>query len=87
MASVTGERTAVAALAARVPSAQGDAVLGPVEVPGDDAALAPPVRLLVRVPWQRGRELARELAASLAVRSARREGGQVRVQLDPKEIV
>jgi primosomal protein N' (replication factor Y) len=88
MASVTGDRTAVTALVARVSSATGDAVLGPVELPDREAgSLAPPVRLLVRVPWQRGDELARELAASLAVRSAHREGGQVRVQIDPSEIV
>ncbi len=48
---------------------------------------APPVRAVVRVPVRDGRRLARELAASLAVRSARREPGSVRVELDPKEIL
>jgi len=48
---------------------------------------APPVRAVVRVPVRDGRRLARELAASLAVRSARREAGSVRVELDPKEIL
>jgi len=33
-----------------------------------------------------GQALARSLAASLAVRSARREGGTVRVQLDPTDL-
>ncbi|MGN6238881.1 MAG: primosomal protein N', partial [Cellulosimicrobium cellulans] len=46
-----------------------------------------PVRAVVRVPVRDGRRLARELAASLAVRSARREPGSVRVELDPKEIL
>jgi primosomal protein N' (replication factor Y) len=101
MASVEGERTAVSAVVGRVALATGEAVLGPVTLdpvsPGrqgraaDDGALVlpggEPVRVLVRVPWEQGRELARQLAASLAVRSARREGGDVRVRLDPKEIV
>jgi primosomal protein N' (replication factor Y) len=100
MASVEGERTAVSAVVGRVALATGDAVLGPVTLDaapsarggrGDDGTLvlpgSEPVRVLVRVPWEQGRELARQLAASLAVRSARREGGDVRVRLDPKEIV
>jgi len=100
MASVEGERSAVSAVVARVALATGDAVLGPVTVDPrssgraggrDDGPLVlpgeEPVRVLVRVPWEQGRELARQLAASLAVRSARREGGDVRVRLDPKEIV
>ncbi|TGJ97034.1 primosome assembly protein PriA, partial [Actinotalea fermentans ATCC 43279 = JCM 9966 = DSM 3133] len=72
--------------------------LGPVEVPeaavrparggaGRDPSLQPPVRTIVRVPLREGRGLARELSASLAVRSAKREGGSVRVQLDPKEML
>ncbi|WP_170963731.1 hypothetical protein, partial [Cellulosimicrobium cellulans] len=48
---------------------------------------APPVRAVVRVPVRDGRLLARELGASVAVRSARREPGSVRVELDPKEIL
>ncbi|GMA25930.1 putative primosomal protein N' [Luteimicrobium album] len=100
MASVEGERTAVSAVVGRVALATGDAVLGPVTLEpapssrggrsSDDALVLPgsePVRVLVRVPWEQGRELARQLAASLAVRSARREGGDVRVRLDPREIV
>ncbi|MFD7311536.1 primosomal protein N' [Promicromonospora sp. NPDC059942] len=46
-----------------------------------------PVRTVLRVPLAQGDELARRLKASLAVRSARREGGTVRVQLDPKEML
>jgi primosomal protein N' (replication factor Y) len=70
-------------------------VLGPVPVPEPLAAgatalqesLDPPVRALVRVPVADGRALARSLAASMAVRSARREGGQLRVRLDPEEML
>ena len=99
VAAVTGDRPAVAAVLGRVGLAGPDTVLGPVEVPapargrgeGDGPAPAmvdaPPVRAVVRVPVRDGRRLARELAASLAVRSARREPGSVRVELDPKEIL
>lgn len=114
VAAVTGDRTAVEAVVARVglredPGA-GSGVLGPVELdpdavgrgPGGRGTGAPssgrggaagvqaldlPVRTVLRVPLAQGDELARRLKASLAVRSARREGGTVRVQLDPKEML
>lgn len=124
VAAVTGDRTAVDAVVARVGLREdlgtGSGVLGPVEVdpeamgrgpggrgtgapsggrpggaPGRGApargtalqALDQPVRTVLRVPLAQGDELARRLKASLAVRSARREGGAVRVQLDPKEML
>jgi primosomal protein N' (replication factor Y) len=131
VAAVTGDRTAVDAVVARVGLREdpgtGSGVLGPVEVdpdamgrgPGGRGAAAPsagrggagrgtasrgtasrsavggvavqalelPVRTVLRVPLAQGDELARRLKASLAVRSARREGGTVRVQLDPKEML
>lgn len=87
LAAVTGPRDAVQAVVGRLelPSAQ---VLGPVVVPGSGrpGALEADVRALVRVPRAQGAVLARALAASAAVRSARREGGSVRIQLDPQEI-
>lgn len=45
------------------------------------------VRALVRAPLGEGQALVRAVAASLAVRSARREGGTVRVQVDPAEML
>ncbi|MGW6004964.1 primosomal protein N' [Oerskovia enterophila] len=98
VAAVTGDRQAVDAVVARVGLADASTTLGPVEVtegagrparggPGRDPSLQPPVRTIVRVPLREGRRLARELSASLAVRSAKREGGSVRVQLDPKEML
>ncbi|XXM85187.1 primosomal protein N' [Cellulosimicrobium sp. PMB13] len=95
VAAVTGDRAAVAAVLDRVDLASPETVLGPVEVAparADDTpdlagGAARPVRAVVRVPHGQGRELARQLGASLAVRSARRENGSVRVQLDPKEIL
>lgn len=86
MAAVVGPRDAVGALVARV---EGAEVLGPIPVPGAPAAgpaLESDVRALLRVPRSEGVTLARRLAASAAIRSARREGGTVRVQLDPADL-
>ncbi|MGW6130562.1 primosomal protein N' family DNA-binding protein [Cellulomonas sp. NPDC055163] len=47
----------------------------------------PEVRALVRAPVAVGDALVRTVAASVAVRSARREGGTVRVQVDPAEML
>jgi len=86
MAAVTGPRDAVDILLARLDLPDAE-VLGPVPVgEAEDGALEPDVRAIVRVPRPRGAALARALAASLAVRSARREGGSVRVVLDPTEL-
>ena len=91
VAAVTGDRGAVGAVVGRVALAGPDTVLGPVEQPDADprrgATLEPQVRTVLRVPLARGAELAAQLRASLAVRSARREGGTVRVQVDPKEML
>ena len=86
MAAVVGRRDAVLAVVRRV-EVPGLDVLGPVPVdersPG---ALEPDVRAVLRVPRAGGTALARSLAASMAVRSAKREGGSVRTQLDPTEL-
>nr|WP_216645670.1 primosomal protein N' [Isoptericola halotolerans] len=87
VAAVTGDQAAVDALVGRVELADGAAVLGPVDLPDDGARLEAAVRVVVRVPLARGVDLARQLRASLAVRAARREGGAVRVQLDPAEML
>ncbi len=85
MASVSGPRQAVDLVVGRV-AAPGLAVLGPVPVASSDA-LDPDVRALLRVPPASAPALARSLAASLAVRSARREGGALRAQVDPMEVM
>lgn len=85
IASVTGPRDAVDTLVARLDVPQLE-VLGPVPVDAREESLEPEVRALVRVPRSHGSALARSLAASQAVRSARREGGTVRVQLDPADL-
>jgi primosomal protein N' (replication factor Y) len=88
MAAVTGEPAAVATLLSGV--AEGFEVLGPV--PADrgaarDEARSGPVRALVRAPRDQGAALARALHAAQAARSARKDAGQVRVQLDPAELI
>ncbi|MCL1870451.1 MAG: primosomal protein N' [Promicromonosporaceae bacterium] len=92
VAAVTGDRASVAALVGRVPLATPEATLGPVDVeqdaPGDGSLFdGAPVRVVVRVPSQHGLELARQLRASQAVRSAHREPGTLRVRLDPEELL
>ncbi|MCC2323125.1 primosomal protein N' [Cellulomonas xiejunii] len=89
VAALTGTRDAVAAVVARVevPALE---VLGPVPQPVDEQrgpALEPEVRALLRVDPAGGAALARAVAASLAIRSARREGGTVRVQMDPADLL
>ena len=87
MASVTGTRDAVAAIVQRV-TVPGLDVLGPVPVPGSErGAFEPDVRTLLRVPRASGAALAAAVAASSAVRSAKREGGVARIQLDPSELL
>ncbi|WP_278234484.1 primosomal protein N' [Isoptericola sp. AK164] len=86
IAAVTGDADAVRAVVDRVELATPETVLGPVELPVDDR-LEARVRVVVRVPPAAGAELAAQLRASLAVRSARREGGTVRVQVDPQEML
>jgi primosomal protein N' (replication factor Y) len=88
MAAVTGPDRLVGELltAVRLPD-QAD-VLGPVEVRGDPtAAAAEAVRYLIRVPSGEGTALAVALRAGLAERSARKDQGTVRVQLDPVELI
>ena len=87
MAELTGPAPAVSALLelARLP--EDTQTLGPIEVvvarqgaPGGDA---PAVQMLLRAPRSRAAELAAALHAAAAVRSARRDAGAVRIQLDP----
>jgi primosomal protein N' (replication factor Y) (superfamily II helicase) len=54
---------------------------------GADDALGRPVRVLVRVPRPASTSLAAALRAAQAVRSARKDPGMVRVELDPAELI
>ncbi|MGH3211334.1 MAG: primosomal protein N' [Trebonia sp.] len=93
MAAVSGEAAAVASVINGVDA--GFEILGPVPVeaqaPVQQARAAhqgeDQVRALVRAPRAQGGALARALQAAQAGRSARKEGGGVRVQLDPAELI
>jgi primosomal protein N' (replication factor Y) len=87
MAAVSGESAAVASVIKSADAAFE--ILGPVPLepaqpahPGEDQ-----VRALIRAPRARGGALAKALQAAQAGRSARKEGGGVRVQLDPPELI
>jgi primosomal protein N' (replication factor Y) (superfamily II helicase) len=88
MAAVTGTAEAVQTMLSTVALPASAQVLGPVPVPhiGPDADPAN-VRFLVRVPSAAGTKLALALRSGLAERSARKEQGAVRVQLDPAELI
>jgi primosomal protein N' (replication factor Y) (superfamily II helicase) len=93
MAAVTGEAAAVASLLASTDPAFE--VLGPVPVDrlidraggGAETDADDQVRALIRTSRERGAALGRALQAAQAARSARKEGGGVRVQLDPAELI
>ncbi|HEX5289342.1 MAG TPA: primosome assembly protein PriA, partial [Streptosporangiaceae bacterium] len=92
MASVTGPADAVADFVG-VLSSSGDGlparaeVLGPVPVDaGPGVSAETRERALIRIGRGDGLELARALHAAQATRSARKDGGAIRVQLDPAEV-
>ena len=87
MASVTGLPEAVSNFVGAAALPDRAEILGPIplEEPRGDR---PPEasRALIRIGRRDGPELARALHAAQATRSARKDGGAVRVQLDPAEV-
>ena len=81
MASLTGPDDAVQALLSAAELPPTAELLGPVDVPPDS------IRMLLRVPRSAGLALAQALHQAQAARSARKEPGAVRVQLDPAELI
>jgi primosomal protein N' (replication factor Y) len=88
MAAISGTSAAVAELLSVASLPAGAEVLGPVPVepPAASGDADPQERALIRVPRSAGAALAQALHAAQAVRSARKDGGGVRVQLDPAEV-
>ena len=92
MASVTGPPEAVADFVGTAGLPDRAEILGPVPVeaaPGRQEATVPEQvreRALIRIGRGDGLELARALHAVQATRSARKDGGAIRVQLDPGEV-
>jgi primosomal protein N' (replication factor Y) (superfamily II helicase) len=92
MAALRGPAAAVGELLQLAVLPDGADILGPVpaEPSGDRTGPdgAPDnLRFLVRVPWSAGTELAVALRAAMAARSARKDAGTVRLQLDPAELI
>jgi primosomal protein N' (replication factor Y) len=90
MASVEGVSAAVATILSSLGSRFE--VLGPVPAErftqaADGALEEEEVRALVRATREDGSALARALQAAQSARSARKEGGGVRVQLDPADLI
>jgi len=81
MASVTGTPEAVAEFVGAAVLPAHAQVLGPVPVSAETQE-----RALIRIGRGEGLALARALHAAQATRSARKDGGPVRVQLDPAEV-
>jgi primosomal protein N' (replication factor Y) len=91
LASLTGTSEALHGLLDVTDLPAGAEVLGPVPVAARSAAAASGAdgelaRLVVRVPRRLGRELAASLHAAAGVRSAHKDAGSVRIQVDPLEI-
>jgi primosomal protein N' (replication factor Y) len=92
LAAVTGPAQAVTELLGSVTLPAGATTIGPVPADSGGAhqgadPTAANLRFLVRVPWSAGTALALALRAGLAERSARKDGGSVRIQLDPAELI
>ena len=100
LASLTGAEDAVREVVAAADLPAGAQVLGPVPAPNGAVAGQRPgeagpdgsgpdrnVRVLVRVGRRDGTALAAALRAAQAARSARKDAGAVRLQLDPAELL
>jgi primosomal protein N' (replication factor Y) len=102
MAALSGPHSAVRALLDAADLPAGAEILGPVPVAGADPGTpaAPPgdpagrpgpdadaVRFLVRAPRSGGADLAAVLHAGQAARTAKKEPGTVRLELDPAELI
>ncbi len=88
MAAVTGSSTAIAEFVGSAALPDRAEILGPVPIEpnGAEPDSEPAERALIRIPRTDGLALARALHAAQAARSARKDGGAVRVQLDPAEV-
>ncbi len=92
MASAAGPAEAVRELLRAIDLPAGAEVLGPVPVAADGALAdgrsdQADLRFLIRVPRPAGTAMMAALRAGQAVRSARKDAGSVRLQLDPAELI
>lgn len=94
MAAITGPAAELDGLRTSVRLPAEAEILGPVPAgrAGNDLETGADigdelVRYLVRTPWPDGLALAAAMRSWLADRSARKAGGQVRLQIDPAELI
>jgi primosomal protein N' (replication factor Y) len=87
LAEVSGGAAAVRSFETALQLPEGAELLGPLPtgeaVPGGEEGT---VRMLARAPRDRAGALAAALHAAAAVRSARRDAGAVRIQVDPRDV-
>jgi primosomal protein N' (replication factor Y) (superfamily II helicase) len=81
IAAVTGSPGAVAAFLDEAALPAEAELIGPVPL-GEDK-----VQGLIRIPRSGGLALATALRAAMAARTARKQAGQIRIQLDPAELI
>lgn len=86
LVTVEGTSDAVADLTQSLDLPPQVQVLGPVDLPAPEPADPPRQRLLLRAPLAAGPPLVRAVTAGLAVRSARKSPGSVRIRVDPMVI-
>jgi primosomal protein N' (replication factor Y) len=84
IAAVTGPAGVVDAFLAEVALPAEAQLIGPVALGGGDQDK---VQGLIRIPRSGGLALAAALRATMAARTARKETGQIRIQLDPAELI
>jgi primosomal protein N' (replication factor Y) len=94
MAALSGPHAAIRALLDAADLPPGAEILGPVPVIETAQSAAAPdgpdpdtVRFLVRAPRPGGTALAAALRAGQAARTARKEPGAIRLELDPAELI
>jgi len=87
LASLTGPQDAVRDVLSAAGLPAGADVLGPVPADGGGEAGGDTVRMLVRADRRSGTALATALRDAQAARSARKDAGVVRLQLDPPELL
>src|SRR5699024_6930994 len=85
MASLSGDLAAVRAGLAHVSQRQAAANLGPVP-PGQEQAGQVQARALIRLPGEQLANLTRALMHLQALRSAHKEPGSLRIQVDPDQL-
>lgn len=84
IAAVTGPAEVVGAFLAEVALPAEAELIGPAALGGADRDK---VQGLIRIPRSGGLALAAALRATMAARTARKETGQIRIQLDPAELI